>query len=231
MTTTRTTYALADDVATITLDDGKANALSEAMLGEIAAGLDRAEADGAKAVVLAGRPTLFSAGFDLKTEGDGWPPMLTAGARLAARMLAFPAPVVVACRGHAIAMGAFLLLSADHRVGAAGDGRIGLNEVAIGLTLPWFGIALARHRLTAPAFDRCTVTGVLLDPAAARAVGFLDEVVPVDDVDARARAVALELAGKLAPEAHRATKLRVRREVLAGVEDGIARLEGDGREW
>jgi enoyl-CoA hydratase len=145
-------------------------------------------------------------------------------------MLASPRPVVVACTGNAIAMGAFLLLSADHRAGAAGDGRIGLNEVAIGLTLPWFGIEIARHRLTRPAFDRCTVTGVLLGPEEACAAGFLDEVVPAEELQATALAAARRLAA-LDPAAHAATKLRVRRELLTGIEDGIARLEGDGREW
>ena len=178
--TTRTRYELTDDIATITMDDGKVNAVSPDMSAELLGHLDRAEADEAKVVVLTGRERTLSAGFDLKVEPAGWPAMMAAGARLSARMLSFPRPVVVACPGNAIAMGAFLLLSADYRVGADGDGRIGLNEVAIGLTLPWFAIEIARHRLPRPAFDRCTVTGVLLDPQEACAVGFLDAVVGAD---------------------------------------------------
>jgi enoyl-CoA hydratase len=228
--TTPTRYELTEGIATITMDDGKVNAVSPAMSAELLALFDRAEADEAKAVVLAGRERMLSAGFDLRVEPAGWPAMMAAGARLSARMLSFPRPVVIACPGNAIAMGAFLLLSADHRVGAEGDGRIGLNEVAIGLTLPWFAVAIARHRLPRPAFDRCTVTGVLLDPREARAAGFLDEVVPAADLDGAALAAAHRLA-TLDAAAHAATKLRIRREVLAGIEDGIARLEGDGREW
>ena len=219
----RSTYELADGIATITMDDGKVNALSSAMLAELSAHFDRAEADEA-IVVLTGRATTFSAGFDLRTEPDGWPAMLTAGARLAERMASFRRPVVAACNGNAIAMGAFLLLSSDHRVGATGDFKIGLNEVAIGLTLPWFGIALARHRLTRPYYDRCAITGVVLGTDEAQMAGFLDELVEQDQVLTRAREVATQLAG-VNMTAHAATKLRVREPLLAGLSDGIGRLE------
>jgi enoyl-CoA hydratase len=228
--TTRTRYELTDGIATITMDDGKVNAMAPDMSAEVLAHLDRAESEDAQVVVLTGRERTLSAGFDLKVEPAGWPAMMATGARLSARMLSFPRPVVVACPGNAIAMGAFLLLSADHRVGADGDGRIGLNEVAIGLTLPWFAIEIARHRLPRPAFDRCTVTGVLLDPQEALAVGFLDDVAPAEQLQEAALAAARRLA-TINAAAHAATKLRIRREVLAGIEDGMARLEGDGREW
>ena len=220
--TTLATYDLADGIATITMDDGKVNALSTGMLGQVAAHFDQAEADGA-VVVLTGRERTLSAGFDLRTEPEGWPEMLAAGAGLAERMLSFPHPVVVACNGNAIAMGGFLLLSGDYRVGAQGQFRIGLNEVAIGLTLPWFGIAIARHRLTRPYSDRCTVTGVILGPDEALSAGFLDQLAAPDDVAATARAVATQLAG-INMDAHAATKLRVRGDVLAGVRDGIERI-------
>ena len=225
MSDTPTTYELDDGIATITLDDGKVNALSPEMLGSIGEGLDRAEADEA-VVVMTGRERTLSAGFDLRSED--WPTMLTAGARTAERMFTFPRPIVVACNGNALAMGAFLLLSADHRVGAGGEFKIGLNEVAIGLTLPYFGIALARHRLTPPAFDRCTVTGVILGPEDARAAGFLDEVVDHEEVLATARDAAARLRA-IDMNAHHATKLRVRADALAGLADGIDRLANPER--
>jgi enoyl-CoA hydratase len=195
------------------------------MLAAIGGGLDRAEADEA-VVVMTGRERTFSAGFDLKSED--WPTMLMAGARTAERMLTFPRPIVVACNGNALAMGAFLLLSADHRVGATGDFKIGLNEVAIGLTLPYFGIALARHRLTRPAFDRAAVTGVILDPAEAREAGFLDQLAEPGDVLATARAAAGRLGG-IDMNAHHATKLRIRADALAGLADGIDRIANPER--
>jgi len=223
------TYALADGIATIAMDDGKANALSAAMLGELAAAFEHAERDDA-IVVLTGRERTFSGGFDLRTEPAGWPEMVTAGARLAERILAFPRPVVAACNGNAVAMGAFLLLACDVRIGAAGEARIGLNEVAIGLTVPRFGLALAEHRLARPQLDRCLLTGALLGPEEARAAGFLDRVVPPEQVEAEARAEAQALAG-VDRAAHAATKLRLRERALAGVRAGIELIAAGPGEW
>jgi enoyl-CoA hydratase len=149
--------------------------------------------------------------------------MLAAGARLAERLLSFPQPTVIACNGNSIAMGAFTLLSADHRIGAAGDFRIGLNEVAIGMTIPWFGLAIARHRLQRPYYDRCSVTGVLLDPQEAQTAGFLDAVVDAQDLADTAAHAAGVLTG-VDRAAHLATKLRVREHVLAGIREGIERV-------
>jgi len=223
----RITYALHDGVATITLDDGKVNALSPEMLAEISDALDRAAADAA-IVVLTGRERTFSAGFDLRSED--WQTMVGAGGRLVEQVMSFPNPVVVACNGNAIAMGALVLLSADIRIGVEGEHRIGLNEVAIGLTLPWFGIEIARHRLSRPYFDRCTVTGGLLGPEEALRAGFLDELVTPERLQARTAEVVAALAG-IDRAAHAATKLRVRERALAGIRDGIERIAGDGREW
>jgi len=221
----RTSYDLTDGIATVAMDDGKANALSAVMLAELSAALDRAEADGA-IVLLTGRERTFSGGFDLRTEPAGWPAMVAAGARLAERVLSFPRPVVAACNGNAVAMAGFLLLAADVRIGAAGDFKLGLNEVAIGLTVPWFGIALARHRLARPYADRCLVTGALLDPPEAQAAGFLDRVVPAGALHAEARAAA-EALKALDRRAHAATKLRIRAQALADVRAGIERIDPD----
>ena len=222
-------YSLEDGVATIVMDDGKVNVLSPEMLGEIAAALDRAEQDEA-IVLITGREQTFSAGFDLKCPPEQAAEMIGGGARLAERLLSFPAPVVAACNGNAIAMAAFMLLCSDVRIGVGGEFRIGLNEVAIGLTIPWFGIAVARHRLAPPYFDRCTVTGAMLDPEEAVRAGFLDRIVSGDELPAAAGEAATYL-GTLNRDAHRATKLRVREEALAGVRDGIERIESPDREW
>jgi len=216
------TYDHSDGIATIAMDDGKANALSATMLAELSSAFDRAEADGA-VVLLTGRERTFSGGFDLRTPPDGWPAMVAAGARLAERILSFPQPVVAACNGNAVAMAGFLLLSCDVRLGAAGDFKLGLNEVVIGLTVPWFGIALAEHRLARPYADRCLITGALLDPDEARAAGFLDRVIAPEQLHEQARAAASLLAG-VDRAAHAATKLRIRARALAGVRSGIERI-------
>jgi len=218
-----------DGLATIRIDDGKVNALGSELLAQIATELDRAQAAG-EAVLIRGREGILSAGFDLRCPPEGWPEMVAAGARLAAQMLAFPRPLVVACDGSAVAMGGFMLLAADVRIGAEGAHRIGLNEVAIGLTLPWFGIELARHRLTNPYFDRCTVTGALLDPGEAREAGFLDRVVAPELVGQAALDAARQLM-EVHADAHAATKLRVRERVIEGVRAGAQRISAQSTDW
>ena len=216
-------YAVDERVSTITMDDGKANVLSPAMLAEINAALDRAEKDDVVAVVLAGRPGRFSGGFDLAVLRGGGPEaegMLRGGFELAERLLGFPKPVVIACTGHAMAMAVFLLCSGDHRVGAAGDFKIQANEVAIGLTMPYAALAIVRYRLTGPAFDRAVGLSALFTPEDAVAAGFLDEVVEPDAVVSRAQSVAASFAA-LDPAAHAGSKLRARATVLAEIRRAI----------
>lgn len=222
LTPTPVRYDLDGDIATITLDDGKVNAMSLAMIGAVNDALDRAEADGA-VVVLTGREGVFSAGFDLDTlrgGAFGSSTMVRAGFELAERVLAFPRPVIAACTGHAIAMGAFLLCSADHRVGADGAFRFAANEVAIGLTVPQAAIAILRARLTPSALQRAVTLSEPFTPAEAVAAGFLDRVVPAGELAAVAReaaAAAVELDGP----SHAATKRRLRQPLLDEVRRGI----------
>jgi enoyl-CoA hydratase len=217
-------YALDGRVATITLDDGRANALSLAMQHAVHAALDRAEADDA-AVVLAGRDGRFCAGFDLTAMASGGEhvrDMVIGGFELSLRLLERPMPTVVACTGHAMAMGAFLLLSADYRVGAAGPFKIAANEVAIGMTLPYTPIELMRMRLDPAAVQRSAVLAEVFDPIGAVTVGYLDHIVAPDAVvataqDSAAGFIQLDLA------AHAATKQRVRADALGAIREAIAR--------
>ena len=223
-------YKLEHPICTITLDDGKVNCLSPQMLGEINAALDRAEKDRA-AVVLAGRKGKFSAGFDLAVIGRGGSDavdMLINGFRLAERLLSFPMPVVIACTGHAIAMGSFLLLSADYRIGADGAHKIGANEVAIGMTMPRFGVEICRQRLAPAHFHRAVISAEIYSPAGAVEAGFLDRVVLEDELIAAARDKATALAGLNMP-AHTATKLRARDKALQAVREAIEADEADLR--
>jgi len=224
-------YRLADGVATITMDDGKVNALSPAMFAALNEAMDKAEADGA-VVLLQGRPGVFSAGFDLNVLRLGGPDargMLRSGFELAGRLLGFPAPVVAACPGHAMAMGVFLLLSADLRIGAAGPFRISANEVAIGLTVPRSALVVCRQRLTPAALARATLLADVFSPDEAVAAGFLDRVVAPDELVEAAGAVARAIAAGLDRQAHAATKQRLRAAVLADLAAAIA--EDDAAEW
>jgi enoyl-CoA hydratase len=216
-------YELEGSIATITMDDGKVNAFSIPMLKALHTAFDRAERDGA-IVVLTGRENYFSAGFDLKVfaggEVDQVIEMLTLGATFAERILSFPTPVIAACSGHAVAAGSFVLLAADLRIGTEGPFQIGLNEVKIGLTVPWFAIELARQRLTPAHFDRAVVGATMHSPSEAVTAGFLDRVVLAGEL----RAASIDGAEALAElnlAAHAATKLRVRGSALKAIRTAI----------
>jgi enoyl-CoA hydratase len=227
------TFERRDGVAVITLDDGKANAIGTETLSELAGALDRLDEEPqAHAVLLVGRPGRFSAGFDLKAmtaSTETMRSLVKGGAELTARLLLEPRPVVAACTGHALAAGALLLLAADHRIGADGDWRIGLNEVAIGMPMPRWGVELARYRLRPSDLDWRLVLGQTATPQEAVAAGFLDRVVPAEDVVDEAFEAAAELAG-LKTGAVSGTKRRLREEVVSrmlwGIDEDLASVSG-----
>ena len=172
------TIDIADGIARIGMDDGKVNAMSTNLMNQLSAALDAAEAADA-VVVLSGREGIFSAGFDLRTFDRGAEAgfeMVHTGAQLIVRLLSFPLPILTVCTGHAYPMGAFLMMSADSRIGIDGPWRIGMNEVAIGLTVPKFAVELARHRLTAPGLA-CVNVAAMHAPLDAMRLGYLDRVV------------------------------------------------------
>lgn len=221
-------YAQNELVATITLDDGKVNVLSPAMQEHINAALDQAEAAAAsgdvKAIVLAGNSKALSAGFDLGVFNSGDAAaalgMLSGGFELSIRLLTFPVPVVIAATGPAIAMGAFLLLSGDHRVGSPSS-RCQANETAIGMVLPISAIEIMRMRLTRAAFQRAVALAATFAGDAAVSAGWVDEIVETENVLARAHDVAAEFATTLHAKAHLASKLKAREDALAAIRAGI----------
>jgi len=216
------TYRLEDSVATIVMDDGKVNVMSLQMTRALNEALDRASADKA-VVLLTGRLGVFSAGFDLSVlnvGGDDAGKMVKAGFELAERVLSFPAPVVIACTGHAVAMGAFLLLSGDVRLAAAGQFKMGANEVAIGLTMPHFGIEICRQRLAPAHFNRAVINSEMYSPDQAAIAGFVDRIVPATELLSAALDAARTL-GKLNMAVHTATKLRARSMALKAVREAI----------
>ncbi|MCU1496582.1 MAG: Enoyl-CoA hydratase [Acidimicrobiales bacterium] len=220
------TYRLDDGIAVVALDDGKANVFSTATLHALEAILDQVEGDGARALVIVGRPGRFSAGFDLAemTESvEGMRALVARGARWWLRLYGLGIPTVAAGTGHALAGGAITLLSCDVRIGADIPAKIGLNEVAIGMPLPSFAVEFARERLTKPAFTRSTLGAQVYDPAGAVAVGYLDQVVAADDVLETAMAEARRLA-ELRTGAYARTKANARG---AMIEACLASLDAD----
>jgi enoyl-CoA hydratase len=215
-------YQLDGEVATIVMDDGKRNALSPEMLGALNESIDRAERDGA-IIVLTGRVEVFSAGFDLKVMRAGGPAalgMLNAGFAMTSRLLSFPRPVIAASSGHAMAMGLFLLLSADYRIGVTGAYKYTANEVALGLPMPRVAAEVMRLRLTPAHFQRAATLATMYPPEEALAAGMLDEVVSPDKLLDQTRAVAAQFA-QLDRRAHQITKLRIREKTLKAIRRGL----------
>ncbi len=219
-------YSQEDGIATLTMDDGKANAFGPAMIAALGEGLDQAERE-AKVVIVTGRPGVFCAGFDLNIiRGDdeaAKQAMRSAGEELVLRIYLHPQPVILASSGHALAAGALLLLSGDYRLGAEGDFKTGLNEVTIGLPLPPFGLELARDRLSKAALTQATLTSRIYDPEGAVEAGYLDATAAPDALAATAENLARQMLA-LDGAAFAATKERLRRQTLDRIREGVARL-------
>ena len=178
-------------VALITMDDGKANALSAQAIADIVAALDEAEADeSVVAAVIAGREGKFSAGFDLNVMRSGdfaaMVNLVADGGDMVRHVYRGGLPVVAACTGHALAAGALLLLGCDLRVGALGDYKIGVNEVAIGMVLPDWAMTICRERLSKRHLQRAVATARVTSAEDAIDAGFLDIAVELGDVIPRA---------------------------------------------
>lgn len=222
MTNQKLSYELNEGIAHVHMDDGKANVMSHEMLEALLGAFDRAEADNAL-VMLTGRERMFSGGYDLKMFSESPTVVVRAlrlGATLVARMADFPLPVLAVCTGHAVAQGAFTLLAADVRFGAEGPFKLGLNEVVIGLTIPHYGIEIARSRLSPSYFQHATITGAMYTPEEAVRAGFLDAVYPAPELLERAHQEAQRLR-KLNMPAHAGTKRRVRAATLKLIRDSI----------
>lgn len=216
------TYHLEDGIATLTLSNGKVNAISPDVVAAFNSALDQAEKDRA-VVIITGQPGILSGGYDLKvmtSSPEAAINLVKEGSTLARRMLSHPFPIVIACPGHAVAKGAFLLLSADYRIGVEGPFNIGLNEVQIGMTMHHVGIELARDRLRKSAFHRSVINSEMFDPKGALDAGFLDKLVSIEELRETARTAALQLK-KINMVAHKNTKLKVRKALLDTLDAAI----------
>lgn len=215
-------YQSEEKYAIITIANGKANAISHEVIDEINTSLDKAEVE-SKIVIITGTTGMFSGGFDLKVmtqSPDSALELVTKGSKLSHRLLSFTRPVIMACSGHAIAKGAFLLLSADYRIGVEGDFKIGLNEVLIGMTMHRAGIQIAKGRLSNVYVDRSVNNGEIYNPKDAVTAGFLDKIVPQEHLLPTAIKIA-EMFAQLNPKAHKETKLKVRKPHLDALEKAI----------
>jgi enoyl-CoA hydratase len=204
---------LTDGILTLRLAHGKASAMDVELLAAFCDELDAA-AD-ARAVVLTGTGSIFSAGVDLfrLTEGGDeyvrrFFPLLT---DLIRRLFTFPLPVVVAANGHAIAGGGLMVMTGDHRLMAEGSGRIGVPELLVGVPFPAAPLEVVRWAVRPDLVQQLVYTGRTFAPHEALANGLVDEVVAPEALMDRAREVAAQLAA-LPADVFRLTKQRLRGE-------------------
>jgi enoyl-CoA hydratase len=220
-------YQLNNNIAILSFDDGKANAVGQEYLDNINAGLDRAEAEKAGAVILRGREGLFSGGFDLaefKKGNEAGLAMVKRGFELLIRLYSLPLPVVAACTGHGVAMGAFIIMTCDMRIGCRGAFKLRLPETAIGMDLPPILVALTASCISIRHLTRVALQSQSYNPDQAVDAGFLDEVVEVDELDERALAVAQQLS-ELPQTQYAANKLLIRSKTIQAMKDGLIQME------
>lgn len=212
------------NTVTLTFDDGKANVVGPSFLDDINAGLDRAQEEGAGAVILRGREGMFSGGFDLKEFEKGAQEglkMVRRGFELLVRLYGFPIPLVAASTGHGIAMGAFIIMACDWRIASRGNFKMTLPETRIGMDLPPILIALTASRITPRHMSRVTLLSEVYNPEQAVDAGFIDEVVDVGDLDSRSREVAEQLA-RLPARQFASNKVALRANTLETMKSSLA---------
>lgn len=186
---------LEGDIAKISIDNGKANAISFELAQEFIAHLERAETQ-SKGVLITGHVGIFSAGFDLKVMASGPQAaikMVSQGMLLLEKIYSYPHPVVIACEGHAMGMGVFLLLASDYRIGAVGKFVLKLPETAIDLPFNTTLKILAKTHISALHHSRAIIQSQGYSPSQAASIGMLDEAVDADQVQEKALAKLAEL--------------------------------------
>lgn len=220
---------VSDKVGMLQLNDGHGNAFGHDMLREAYSCLEKAEEDlldCSGALVIVGNERVLSSGFDLRTLARGPESikrLVNEGAAFIERLVLFPRPVIVAATGHAVALGAFVLLTGDYRIGATSVGgkplKVGLNETPNGMRMPEFFAEGARATLAPQYFREAVALGLIFNAERAQVVGFLDEAVPHEKVVEVAQTKAEELARWCPHPAFRRNK----RIVLAPLSKLVAR--------
>ncbi|WOJ96332.1 crotonase/enoyl-CoA hydratase family protein [Congregibacter brevis] len=219
-------YSLENNIAVLTFDDGKANVVGHQLLDDMNAGLDRAQSENAGAIIICGRDGIFSGGFDLgefKKGIEQGQAMVKRGFELLIRLAGFPLPIVAACTGHCVAMGAFIVMACDSRVGTRGDFKVTLPETAIGMDLPPILMALTESRIVKEHLIRAALQSEMYNPEQAVTAGFLDEVVDAEQLNDRTMEIAQRLS-QLPQAQYAANKLRVRANTLSVMADDLASM-------
>lgn len=207
-----------DDVTVLRLSHGRVNALdlelNEAIAEEVGA------LDDARAIVVTGAGSSFCAGVDLKRIVDGSTDdayaFLTSLSRAFLAVFDHPGPTVAAVNGHAIAGGLVLALACDHRLGAEGDGRLGLSELRVGVPFPTSAIEIVRHAVGVPVAADLALSARLVGMDSALELGIVERIVAADDLEAQAVALARRLAS-YAPATYALSKRQLQRPARTAI--------------
>jgi enoyl-CoA hydratase/carnithine racemase len=178
-------------IAVLWLDKPRGNAIDEALLDDLAAACRELAGDESRVMLLASaNAKLFCPGLDLVTlVGYDRPRLQSFMLKFAETMWALYGlrkPVVAAVNGHAVAGGCILALTADYRILKRGA-QIGLNEVKVGVPLPWSVSVLLRATTTPTALSRIALLGRNFADEQALAVGLADELADAEGFDAACR--------------------------------------------
>jgi len=226
MTDPIATLTTEGDVSIITLNDGKANVFSPEMSSTVSNLLDQVPGNKGS-LVITGRPGIFSAGFDLKIissgDADAVAAMVKAGFTLLARIYNFPRPVIAACSGHGVALGAFLLCCADYRLGAKGQFIVQANETRNNMSIPTPILEISKSRISKTHWYRAILNAEAYPVEKAIEPGYLDEVTEPDNLMIRAMEVANDLATLGHPH-YKLTKDLDQKETLKRIHDAIGKV-------
>lgn len=216
------------DVTLLRLAHGKANAFDTELLEALAIELTALLHAETTAVVLTGTGHIFSAGVDLRRLSGGGRAyvdrFLPALGDAFFKAFAFPKPLVAAINGHAIAGGCILACACDYRVMADGEGRIGVPELAVGVPLPSMALEILRLAVPVNRLQALIYEGKICTPLEALREGFVDELVPAEQLLDRAISIATRL-GRIPAASFTLTKRLVRQPTQDRVANNLKSID------
>jgi len=212
--TNKIRFSVQDGTALISMDDGKANAMNFDFFSEMGEALDRTEKEGARTLIITGRPGYFSGGLDVRLL-TSLPPqevnrLADTFARTMLRMFALPVPTVAVLSGHAVAGGAMLSFVCDLRFAVEGVYRIQMNEMVIGIPLPTWMLMIGRAVIPAQWLAESFLHGRAYLPMEALEKGLVHGLIEKDDDPIGSVTKRIEHLKGVNSQAYQTSKSRLR---------------------